>query len=135
MVNGIEKKQKKDLKNILIKIKKMSIISINGNTYIGNSVAISNGKVFIDGKEASCDGKDSKEINITVNGNIDELKVDACNKVLVTGDVFNIHTQSGDVDVSGNVKGGIQTMSGDVDCGDIGGSISTMSGDIKHRKH
>ena len=109
----------------------MSTISINGNTYSGNSIVVTNGKVIINGKDVT---PESKEINITVEGNIDELKVDACNKVSVNGNVSNLKTQSGDVDVTGDVTGSVQTMSGDVDCGTVGGSISTMSGDVKHRR-
>lgn len=90
----------------------------------------SNGKVFVDVKNVT---PDSKEINIKVEGNIDELKVDVCSKIQIIGDVSNIKTQSGDVEVSGNVNGSIQTMSGDVECGTVGGSVSTMSGDIDHR--
>jgi len=109
----------------------MSTITINGNTYSGNSVVVTNGKVLINGKDVT---PESKDINISVEGNIEELKVDACNKVSVTGSVKNIATKSGDVDVTGDVDGSIQTMSGDVDCGHVQGSVSTMSGDVKHRR-
>jgi hypothetical protein len=110
----------------------MNTISINGMTIQGSgNVVISNGKIMVNGKDVT---PDSKEINIVINGNVDELKVDACNKVSVTGSVKSIKTQSGDVDVTGDVDGSIQTMSGDVDCGTVGGSISTMSGDVKHRR-
>lgn len=109
----------------------MNTIIINGNTYSGNSIVVSNGKVIINGKDVT---PDSKEIYIKVEGNIEELKVDSCNKVEIVGDVSNVKTQSGDVEISGNVGGSIQTMSGDVDCGNVGGSISTMSGDVKHRR-
>ncbi len=109
----------------------MSTITINGNTYSGNNIVVTNGKVLINGKDVA---PDSKEINISVEGNIDELKVDACNKVSVNGNISNIKTQSGDVDITGDVSGNIQTMSGDVDCGHVQGSISTMSGDVKHRR-
>lgn len=88
-------------------------------------------KCFIDGQDIT---PDSKEINIVVTGNIEKLEVDACNKASIVGDVWNIFTQSGNVSISGNVNGSIQTMSGDIDCGNIGCSISTMSGDIKHRR-
>lgn len=109
-----------------------SSITINGIKYSGNSIVVSNGKVIIDGKNET--PKDSKEININVNGNIDELKVDVCETIKITGDVNNVKTQSGDVDVKGNVNGNIQTMSGDVKSKNVGGSISTMSGDIKHKR-
>jgi hypothetical protein len=109
----------------------MSTITINGNTYSGDNITISNGKVIINGKDVTPDGK---EINISVQGNVNELKVDNCNKIFITGNVKNVSTKSADVDISGNVEGSIQTMSGDVDCGKISGSVSTMSGDIKTRK-
>jgi hypothetical protein len=86
---------------------------------------------MVNGKDVT---PDSKEINIVVNGDIEQLQVDCCNKISVTGNVKSINTKSGDVDVIGDVNGGIQTMSGDVDCGWVGGSISTMSGDVKHKK-
>jgi hypothetical protein len=109
----------------------MSTITINGNTYSGNSIVVTNGKVVISGKDVT---PDSKEINISVVGDIEQLKVDACNKVSVEGSVKSISTQSGDVEVTGDVDGSISTMSGDVDCGHVQGSISTMSGDVKHRR-
>lgn len=109
----------------------MASININNNSYVGRSIVITGNKVIIDGKDVT---PDSKSIEIKVEGNINELKVDACEKVSVTGNVEKLSTQSGDVDVSGDV-GSINTMSGDVDCGNVNGSISTMSGDIKHRKH
>lgn len=62
------------------------------------------------------------------------LEVDYCTAVTVTGDAGSIATQSGDVNIEGNVGGSVSTMSGDVDCGSIGGSVSTMSGDVKHRR-
>lgn len=108
----------------------MSTIRINNNSYVGNSVVITNGKIIIDGKDVT---PNSKEINISIEGDINELKVDACNKVSVTGNVKNVSTKSGDIEVTGNVEGSIQTMSGDVECGNVGGSISTMSGDVTHR--
>ena len=85
---------------------------------------------MVNGKDIT---PDSKEINISVVGNIEQLKVDFCNKVSVEGNVKSISTQSGDVEVTGDVDGNIQTMSGDVDCGHVQGSISTMSGNVKHR--
>jgi hypothetical protein len=109
----------------------MSTISINGNVYSGDNIVVMNGKVIINGMDVT---PDSKEINITIEGNIHDLKVDACNSIRVVGNVNAISTKSGYVDVTGGVAGSIQTMSGSVDCGDVGGSISTMSGSVKHRK-
>ena len=109
-------------------------ITINGVTISGVSgknITIQNNKVIVDGKDIT---PDTKEIHIEVHGNIDRLEVDACQKVSVTGNVGNVETLSGDVEVNGEIQGSVQTMSGSVDCaGAIKGSVSTMSGNIKHR--
>ena len=109
-----------------------SIVSINGKTYYGNSISVSKGKVIIDGQNVT--PEDTKIINISVEGNIEELKVDYCEKITIKGNAKNITTQSGDIELSGNIEGGVQTMSGDIECGNIGGGVNTMSGDIKYRK-
>lgn len=90
----------------------MSTITINGNTYSGNNITVVNGKVIIDGVDFT---PDSKEINISVAGDIAELRVDSCNKLNVQGNAGNINTKSGDVEIGGDVSGNVQSMSGDVD--------------------
>lgn len=113
----------------------MNTTKINGvsiSNVRGRNVIITNGKVIVDGVDVT---PDSKDITIEIAGNVDRLQVDACSKIVVTGDVGSIATQSGDVEVGGSVKGSVQTMSGDVDSGGaIGGSVTTMSGDIRSRK-
>tara|TARA_B100000508_G_scaffold60333_2_gene47520 strand:- start:65297 stop:65632 length:336 start_codon:yes stop_codon:yes gene_type:complete len=111
----------------------MPTIVINGVTIsAGRSISIKSGRVTIDGEDVTPDGK---EINISIEGNIDRLEADACEKISVKGNINSVGTVSGDVDVEGDVRGSVSTMSGDVDCGGgIGGSVSTMSGNVKHRK-
>lgn len=106
----------------------MSKINVNGNIYSGNSIVINNGRVIVDGNEIT--PENVKEINISVDGDVVELKVDSCSLLKVSGNVTHVQTKSGDVSVLGDVEGNIQTMSGDVKCGSVGGSITTMSGNI-----
>lgn len=139
----------KTLKKLIKTLKDMTTITINQKSFQGRNIVINNGKVVIDGKDVTPDGK---EINISVVGNIETINADACTKIEVKGDVRSVKTMSGDVEVTGNVTdsatstsgdvevggsvgGNVKTMSGDVDCGDIKGDVSTMSGDIKHRKN
>lgn len=103
-------------------------ITINGIMYKGSCVVVSNGKVFVDGIDLS--PKD-KNITINVEGPINSISADYCEKIIVTGNVLDIKTLSGDVDVRGNVSGSISTMSGHVACGNVGGSVQTMSGNVK----
>ena len=124
------------------------MIKINGKTYFGNNIQISNNRVIIDGKDVSDDHKDSKEITIQIEGNVETLDVDRAKSIIVNGNVNSLKSVSGDVECKdvtgdiktvsgnvecGNVQGGVQTNSGDVKCGTIGGSVKTLSGDIKHR--
>ena len=127
------------------------MITINGKTFFGNSVIITDNRIIIDGKE-DLDVKSipEKEINIHIDGDINEVKADYCSKITVNGNVKKVQTTSGDIEVKGDVTGGVQTtsgdvdidgnvdgdihsVSGDVDCGDVSGEISTMSGDIRRR--
>lgn len=106
------------------------MININGRIFSGKSVVVKNSKVFVDGKAVETE---EKEIKIEVSGNIETLTVDYCDEVKVTGDVSKVKTMSGDVTIGGEVKGNVETMSGDVRCGNIAGKVKTMSGDIKNK--
>jgi DUF4097 and DUF4098 domain-containing protein YvlB len=110
----------------------VATITINGLTITGGrNVSIQNGRVIVDGTDVT---PESKQINISINGNVERLEADACQKITITGDVGAVKTMSGDVDVTGAISGSVKTMSGNVDCGgSIAGSVSTMSGDIKQR--
>lgn len=108
----------------------MNSIKINGNNIVGGkNITIKNGRVIVDGNDVT--GEDSKVITIEIIGNVEELSVDACTKVTITGSTGPIKTMSGDVKC-GDVNGSVKTMSGDVRCGSIAGDVSTMSGDIEH---
>jgi len=108
------------------------IVNINGKTYRGNNISINNNIVIIDGKRV--DEDDQKMINITIY-NIESIKVDVCNSLVVKGTVGgNVETMSGDIDITGEVKGNVTTSSGDVSCGNIHGDVTTSSGDIKFKR-
>ena len=107
----------------------MNKIIIGNQNYSGRNITIANGKVIIDGKDVTPEGK---EINIKVEGNIEILKADCVSELTVTGNCGEVSTQSGDISIKGDVNGSVSSMSGDIDCGSIGGRVSTMSGDINH---
>jgi hypothetical protein len=106
-----------------------SSITINGKTYSGeNSIVVNNDQVIIDGRVVTPKGP---VINISVVGPVGRLQVDACNQCRVSGNVTGgIKTMSGDVTVTGTVTGSVETVSGNVEAGSIHGDVSTMSGDI-----
>lgn len=106
----------------------MSQVIINGRSYIGNQITVINGKVIVNGEDYT---PDSKEINIQIDGNIEQLKVDTCLKCTVNGNANYVQSGSGDIDISGEIIGNVQTGSGDIECGNVGGNIQTGSGDIK----
>lgn len=110
----------------------MNVITINGQTITGSGdITVINGRILVNGKDYTPEGK---AITINVTGDVDNLSVDACDRVSVKGYVGKIKTLSGGVEVIGDVHGDIQTMSGNVDAHSIDGSVKTMSGNIKTKK-
>jgi hypothetical protein len=107
-----------------------SMIRINNNDYVGRSISISGNKIIIDGKDVTLDHKDSKVITISVTGDLDNLDVDYCDKIEITGNVSKARTGSGDINC-GSITNGAQTGSGDIECESINGDVQTGSGDVK----
>lgn len=122
----------------------MGTISINGNSFEGNSISVINGKVIVDGRDVT---PESVTITIEVQGNVDQLNIGACKSIKIDGGCNDIRSGSGNVvcgDVSGSVQSGsgdiqcrhvngnVTTGSGDVECGNVGGNVSSISGDIEH---
>ncbi len=102
-------------------------ISINGKSFFGNSITINGNKIIVDGKDIT---PNEKTINIVVNGNIDNLEVDSCNKLEIHGDVNKLKNCSGDVEC-GDIKGDATSGSGNIKCkGNVGGNVSTGSGNV-----
>lgn len=106
----------------------MAKITIDNMTYNGKNITITNGEIKIDGRSIDI----NNAISIIVEGNIDKLQVDACNKVEVNGQVNSLNTMSGDVEVTGDIEHYIKTQSGDITInGGVIGDVSSMSGDIE----
>jgi hypothetical protein len=114
-------------------IKITSMVTIGNKVFTGNNVTISDNRIIIDGKDVTNQLPDQKEYHIQIDGNIEKLECEVCQKITVNGTVKNIKTLSGDVECK-DVLGSIQTMSGNIDCENINGSVSTMSGNIKYKK-
>lgn len=85
-------------------------VNINGRQFSGSAIRIEGGTIVVDGKPQ--EGK--------LVGNV---------SVVVHGDCRIVEAE-GDVTVNGKVIGGVKSMSGDVNCGDVGGDVFTMSGSV-----
>lgn len=81
-------------KNLSVSKMNASKIVINGQTYSGSNVNIVNGRVIINGNDVT---PESKTINISVEGDIESLHVDACSQITVYGDVHNLDSGVGGV--------------------------------------
>ena len=99
-----------------------------GNINIkGNNVSIINNKIFVDGKEI---GTEEKEINIIVEGNLDKLEVDCCNLIKVNGVTKDVEVSNGNITISGDVKGNVNNINGNIIAKVINGNCKTKNGDI-----
>ena len=103
---------------------------IFNSNYAGRYITISGNKIIIDGKDVTADHKDAKEISIVVNGDLENLDVDYCKGIAISGNVGRVRSGSGDVNCSA-VNGNVQTGSGDVECESVSGDVQTGSGDVK----
>lgn len=108
-----------------VTMKNGSII-INGKSFVGRNIIISDDKVIVDGQQVECDAE--KQFDITINGTVESLETKSGN-VRVSGSVNRIKTVSGDVTVK-ECAGHINTISGDVKAKTIDCSVNTVSGDI-----
>lgn len=102
---------------------------INGQTYKGSCIQVSNGRVIVDGVEQGVEA--GPTIDIQVHGNVEALELE--NGTVRANSAGSVKTVSGDV-TCGEVGGSIKTVSGDVNTGAVAGSVSTVSGDIQHLK-
>lgn len=105
----------------------MAKMIVNDVVYVGSSITITNGKVIIDGKDVSSDGK---TIYIYIEGDVTSMNADYCNSLKVLGNVTNLKTASSDVEIVGNILNDVVTTSGDINCDTINGNVETTSGDV-----
>ena len=101
--------------------------NIKNSSIEGNSVSIINNKIFVDGKEIETE---EKVINIIVEGNLDKLEVDCCNSIKVNGVTKDIEVSNGNIAISGDVKGNVNNVNGNIIAKVINGNCKTINGDI-----
>ncbi|WXZ70521.1 hypothetical protein HUW78_07550 [Fusobacterium animalis] len=94
----------------------------------GNSISVINNKIFVDGKEIEIE--EEREINIIVEGNLDKLEVDCCNSIKINGVTKDVEVTNGNMTISGDVKGNINNVNGNIIAKIINGNCKTTNGDI-----
>jgi hypothetical protein len=120
----------------------MPIIIKNGKTItIGGSgiarqtigtVVINGGRITVDCKPLSeLDAvQDEKVINITIQGDVERLEVDYCDKLTVTGNAKRVKSTQGDIEIQGNVEGDVHANMGAITCGNVEGDCHANMGNI-----
>jgi DUF4097 and DUF4098 domain-containing protein YvlB len=108
------------------------MININGMSFSGQNIQITNNRIYIDGKLIEDpEAVESKTINITVDGNVSKLEVDNAESVTVTGDAGSVKTVNGNVRVGASIQGDVKTVNGNVTADVIEGRVSTVNGNIR----
>jgi hypothetical protein len=105
----------------------MATINMNGVKYEGSTVVIRNNKVTVNGVDVT---PDTKIINILVEGDVEKVSADYCEKIVIAGNAKSVQTTSGDIQCK-DVEGNVVTTSGEIECGNVGGNVQTVSGDVK----
>lgn len=120
-------------------IKNGRTITIGGSVIARQNIGtmvISGGKITVDGKdinELDAVDPDEKVINITIQGDVDHLDVDYCNKLEVTGNVRRVKATQGDIEIHGSVSGDVHANMGNINCGDVEGDCHANMGSINRR--
>ena len=110
-----------------------SILLIETSTALCSVALETDGKTYVDGKpieELNCINPDDKQINITIEGDVERLEVDYCHTINITGDAKRVKTNSGDIEIGGNVEGDVHTNMGSITCGNVEGDCHTNMGSI-----
>lgn len=110
--------------------KKFDMIFVNEKSYVGRNISVRNNRIIINGVDVT--PKDTLKVDIRVDGNIEVVDVDCCDKIDVTGYVKSLRATSSDIKC-GDVKNGIVITSGNVNCDSVVGNIKTTSGEVKTR--
>lgn len=111
----------------------MARININGTHYDGDNISIQNGELFVNGEKVSTG--ETKEIYITVEGDVGDVNIAHCKQLIVHGIVEgDVDLVSGDVTVKRDVLGDVETVSGNVKCERIAGNVETVSGNITQKQ-
>lgn len=101
--------------------------NIKNSSIEGNSISIINNKIFVDGKEIETE---EKVINIIVEGNLDKLEVDCCNSIKVNGVTKDVEVSNGNITISGDVKGNVNNINGNIIAKVVNENCKTKNGDI-----
>ena len=114
----------------------MNICIVNGKRYDipSGNINVINGKVYCNGKPV-IDTNDftEKNIKIVIQGNVEgDVKTD-CGDIEVTGNCRSVISTSGDINIKGSVGMSVKSTSGDITCGEVRGDIQTVSGDIENK--
>ena len=110
--------------NVMVSLQDSDDITINGDISLE-----SDNVIIVGGRRIECG---SRIAGINICGNV--KTVQNLPNIVVNGNVGNVSTTSGDIQVHGNVSGSVSAVSGDIDIqGSVAGSVSTVSGDVDVR--
>lgn len=85
--------------------------------------------VIVDGKDVTPQ-TDDKVITIIINGNPDSVNVDVCESLTINGTTNHVESQTGSINIKGDVNGNVESGTGDIKCGNVSGNVESSTGDI-----
>jgi len=112
---------------MIIRGKNPTRVIVDGRDFVGRNVTINGDRVIVDG--VTQPGSLVNLVQVVVHGDCEMAEVTR-GHITINGNAGRVKTASGDVEITGNVTGNVETMSGDVQAMSIHGSTRTMSGDI-----
>lgn len=101
------------------------------------NMTINNGKVTVDGMffEEWYNRDEIVVINITVSGDVESINVDSCDTISINGNANHVNTKNGNVSVSGNIEGNVESKNGNITANTIQGNAETKNGNINRIRY
>lgn len=112
----------------------MAKIKVNGKEFDIKSFSLKDHDGYIDDEmvvRITPTEVDEKKIVIEIYGDVYQVSVDNCDKVVIAGNAGNVSTNNGDIEVGVDIHGSVKTINGDIRCKKIHGNANTINGDIE----
>jgi hypothetical protein len=111
-------------------------INVNGRDFTGRKIEQQDGRILVDGRDVTdeiASPAPARELLIVVQGDVSKLEVYGSQRVTVNGNAGSVSTTSGLIEITGDVLGSAESVSGSITCGKVSGNVKTVTGAIYPR--
>jgi len=102
-------------------------VIVNGKSYKGTNIVVTNDRVIIDGVEQGDSYKDQK-ISVVVNGTVESMSLSGAD-LNINGNVFTVNVEGGNVKCE-EILGNVNVVNGNIKCKSIEGNVQAVNSNV-----